>query len=134
MSLNKRFAVLLVSLAFLSGCDGNSESPNNAKADEEYNLIITNNSPLFLKSVVVTVQEKDETHVNSFIDSNISVGEIAKFKMENGNHNFKITLNPKKNYSVSKEVSEKFEADRVIAYQVKIVNNEVAIIKKNEND
>ncbi|WP_238652858.1 hypothetical protein [Paenibacillus piscarius] len=134
MSLNKRLAALLVSLAFLSGCDGNSESPNTAKIDEEYNLIITNNSPLFLKSVVVTVEEKDETHINSFIDSNISVGEIAKFKMENGNHNFKITLNPKKNYSVSKEVSEKFEADKIIAYQVKIVNNEVAIIKKSEKD
>lgn len=60
MSFIKKFSIILISLTLFSGCEGkNSDSPNNKTLnDEEYNLTITNNSPLFLKSVVVTVDEK----------------------------------------------------------------------------
>ncbi|MEK5031566.1 hypothetical protein MKY96_08985 [Paenibacillus sp. FSL R7-0302] len=135
MSFIKKFSIILISLTLFSGCEGkNSDSPNNKTLnDEEYNLTITNNSPLFLKSVVVTVDEKDDTHINSQIDSNINVGEVAKFRIKNGNHSFKITLNPKKNYSVSKEVSDKFEQGKVINYQVEIDRNEVTINKQTDN-
>ncbi|AIQ75322.1 hypothetical protein NST45_07655 [Paenibacillus sp. FSL R7-0163] len=44
--------------------------------DNEYNLMITNNSPLFLKSVVVTEEEEEEDnkHKNALIDANINRG------------------------------------------------------------
>ncbi|MEK8208123.1 hypothetical protein NST41_21180 [Paenibacillus sp. FSL L8-0696] len=42
--------------------------------DNEYNLMITNNSPLFLKSVVVTEEEEDNKHKNALIDANINRG------------------------------------------------------------
>ncbi|MEC0129731.1 MULTISPECIES: hypothetical protein [Paenibacillus] len=45
--------------------------------DNEYNLMITNNSPLFLKSVVVTEEEEEEEdnkHKNALIDANINRG------------------------------------------------------------
>lgn len=62
----------------------------------EYKLMITNNSSLDLKSVVVTVDEKDTIQMDSLIDSNIKLGEVAKFQMKNGKHVFKVTLNRKK--------------------------------------
>lgn len=82
-----------------NGCEGNSSdfsSDSKEADDKEYNLMITNNSPLFLKSVVVTVEEKDNIPINSLIDSNINYGDVAKFRIKNGKHVFKITLNPKK--------------------------------------
>lgn len=88
--------LLILSVTLLSGCEGETSNSLAAADNEEYNLTITNNSPLFLKSVVVTVDEKDDTHINSQIDSNINVGEVAKFRIKNGNHSFKITLNPKR--------------------------------------
>ncbi|ETT34189.1 MULTISPECIES: hypothetical protein [unclassified Paenibacillus] len=121
--------LLILSVTLLSGCEGEPSNNLAAADNEEYNLTITNNSPLFLKSVVVTVDEKDDIHINSQIDSNIKFGEVAKFRIKNGNHSLKITLNPKKNYSVSKEVSEKFEQGKVINYQVEIDRNEVTINK-----
>ncbi|MEK3758889.1 hypothetical protein MKZ07_10615 [Paenibacillus sp. FSL P4-0338] len=126
--------LLILSVTLLSGCEG-EPSNNLAAADNEaYNFTITNNSPLFLKSVVVTVDEKNDTLINAQIDSNIKFGEVAKFRIKNGKHSFKITLNPKKNYSVSKEVSEKFEQGKVIKYQVEIDRNEVTINKQTDNE
>ena len=125
--------LLIFSATLLSGCEGEPSNTLAVADDEAYNLTITNNSPLILKSVVVTVDEKDDTHINSQIDSNIKFGEVAKFRIKNGNHSLKITLNPKKNYSVSKEVSEKFEQGKVIHYQVEIDRNEVTINKQTDN-
>lgn len=34
--------------------------------------------------------------MDSLIDSNIKLGEVAKFQMKNGKHVFKVTLNRKK--------------------------------------
>lgn len=134
MSVKKWLTIFLVFLVLLSGCNGNSpdvSSDTKVVNDKEYNLMITNNSPLFLKSVVVTVEEeKDNNHINSLIDSNINHGDVAKFRIKNGKHVFKITLNPKKNYSVSKVFSDKLEKDEVVEYQVKIEQNEVVIEKK----
>lgn len=86
-------------IVLLSGCKKNNSdtlSDTPTAKDEEYNLMITNNSPLDLKSVVVTVDEKDTIQMDSLIDSNIKLGEVAKFQMKNGKHVFKVTLNPKK--------------------------------------
>ncbi|WP_342482009.1 hypothetical protein NST07_12445 [Paenibacillus sp. FSL L8-0340] len=96
--------------------------------------MITNNSPLDLKSVVVTVKQKDTTLINSLIDSNIKPGEVAKFRVEDGKQTFKITLNPKKNYSVSKEFNEVFGKEEIVEYQVIIEENEVIIKKIKANE
>ncbi|MFC3746196.1 hypothetical protein [Paenibacillus sp. GCM10012306] len=134
MTVKKRLTIFLMFLVLLTGCKGTSSDVSSDTAvpnDKEYNLMITNNSPLFLKSVVVTVEEKNNNQINSLIDSNINLGEAAKFSINNGKHAFKITLNPKKNYSVSKEFREEFEKDKVVEYQVKIEENEVIIKKKD---
>ncbi|MFP4976829.1 hypothetical protein ACE6ED_15600 [Paenibacillus sp. CN-4] len=134
MTIKKLLAICLLFLVGLTGCNGNSpESPNGmavANDEYQYNLIITNNSPLFLKSVVVALKEKDDGQINALMDSNINHGEAAKFRIENGKHAFKITLNPKNNYSVSKEFSEVFEDEEVVDYQIIIEENEVVIAKK----
>lgn len=133
MSIKKLLSIILLSIVFLTGCEGNHSdisSDTNTTNDKEYNLIITNNSPLFLKSVVVALKEKDDGQINALMDSNINHGEAAKFRIENGKHAFKITLNPKNNYSVSKEFSEVFEDEEVVDYQIIIEENEVVIAKK----
>jgi hypothetical protein len=96
--------------------------------------MITNNSPLDLKSVVVTVDEKDTIQMDSLIDSNIKLGEVAKFQMKNGKHVFKVTLNPKKNYSVSREFTEIFRKGIIVDYEVIIEKNEVSIKKIKDNE
>ena len=48
-----------------------------------------------------------------------------------GRYNFKITLNPKNNYSVSQEFEENFNKETILNYEIVIENNEI-IIKKIE--
>ncbi|MEK4208682.1 MULTISPECIES: hypothetical protein [Paenibacillus] len=58
-------------------CEEMVKYDTKVENDNEYNLMITNNSPLFLKSVVVTVEEeeeKDNNHKNALIDANINRG------------------------------------------------------------
>lgn len=124
--------VLTLLIVLLSACDRSSDT--EVVENEEYNLMITNNSPLDLKSVVVTVKQKDTTLINSLIDSNIKPGEVAKFRVEDGKQTFKITLNPKKNYSVSKEFNEVFGKEEIVEYQVIIEENEVIIKKIKANE
>lgn len=124
-------------IVLLSGCEKNNSdtlSDTPTAKDEEYNLMITNNSPLDLKSVVVTVDEKDTIQMDSLIDSNIKLGEVAKFQMKNGKHVFKVTLNPKKNYSVSREFTEIFRKGIIVDYEVIIEKNEVSIKKIKDNE
>ncbi|WP_438493679.1 hypothetical protein [Paenibacillus sp. IHBB 3054] len=129
----KRFVtVLTLLIVLLSACDTSSDT--EVVKNEEYNLMITNNSPLDLKSVVVTVKQKDTTLINSLIDSNIKLGEVAKFRVEDGKQTFKITLNPKENYSVSKEFNEVFGKGEIVEYQVIIEENEVTIKKIKANE
>lgn len=140
MTVKKWLTISLMFLVLLSGCKGNSSdvsSDTKVANDNEYNLLISNNSPLFLKSVVVTVEEekeKDNNQKNALIDANINHGEVAKFRIGNGKQVFKITLNPQKNYSVSKVFSDKFKKDEVVEYQVKIDQNEVTIEKRIINN
>jgi hypothetical protein len=89
---------------------------------------------LYLKSVVVTVEQKDTTLTNSLIDSNIKLGEVAKFRLEDGKKKFKIKINPKKNYSVSKEFDEVFNKGEIVEYQILIEENEVTIKKIKANE
>ncbi|MEK3749209.1 hypothetical protein NYE25_13260 [Paenibacillus sp. FSL E2-8871] len=93
----------------------------------EYNLMITNNSSLDLKSVVVTVDEKDTIQIDALIDSNIKLGEVAKFQMKNGKHVFKVTLNPKKNYSVSREFTEIIVINNLVSSEQNTNINDIVI-------
>lgn len=123
-------SIFILFIVLLSGCERNSADILNdteAADDEVYNLLITNNSPLYLKSVVVTVDEEDDVQINSLIDSNIKSKQVAKFWLNNGKRLFKITLNPKDNYSVSKEFSEVFKEGEIVEYQILIEQNEVSI-------
>lgn len=97
-------------------------------------MLVTNNSPLFLKSVVVTVDEGNEDHKHSLISGNLDLREVAKFTVENGERSFKIKLNPKDSYSVSKEFSEVFRVGEAAEYEIVIDQNEVSIqrIKNNK--
>ncbi|HBS47483.1 MAG TPA: hypothetical protein DEA91_28960 [Paenibacillus sp.] len=130
MAEKKWLFIFILFIVFLTGCERNSSdviNDTNIADDEEYNLMITNNSPLNLKSVVVTVEEGDETLIESLIDSNITFGKVAKFRVKNGKCLFKITLNPKGNYSVSKKSSEVFNKGEIVEYQIQIENNEISI-------
>ncbi|OZQ76486.1 hypothetical protein [Paenibacillus odorifer] len=134
MSRKKYVSLFVLFIVLLSGCEkNNADISNNTDVDvtddQEYNLLITNNSPLFLKSVVVTVDEGNDVQINSLIDSNIKHGGVAKFPIDNGKHLFKVTLNPKDNYSVSKEFNEEFKAGEIVEYQILIEQNEVSIQK-----
>ncbi|MEK4157244.1 hypothetical protein NYE27_19325 [Paenibacillus sp. FSL R10-2779] len=56
-------------------CEEMVKYDTKVENDNEYNLMITNNSPLFLKSVVVTEEEEeDNKHKNALIDANINRG------------------------------------------------------------
>ncbi|WP_342439594.1 hypothetical protein NSS79_12565 [Paenibacillus sp. FSL L8-0436] len=132
MTRKRLVTVLTLLIVLLSACDTSSDT--EVEKNEEYNLMITNNSPLDLKSVVVTVKQKDTTLINSLIDSNIKPGEVAKFRVEDGKQTFKITLNPKENYSVSKEFNEVFGKGEIVEYQVIIEENEVTIKKIKANE
>lgn len=123
-------ACFILFIVFLSGCERNIADPidHTYEADDnEYNLLVTNNSPLFLKSVVVTVDEGNEDHKHSLVSGNLDLREVAKFTVENGERSFKITLNPKDNYSVSKDFSEVFKGGEVAEYEIVIDQNEVSI-------
>lgn len=128
--------LLILLIALLSGCERNISDYSNTEIvkENEYNLTISNNSPLYLKSVVVTVEQKDTTSTNSLIDSNIKFGEVAKFRLKDGKKKFEIKINPKENYSVSKEFNEVFSNEEIIEYQVLIEENEVTIKKIKANE
>ncbi|ASA23311.1 hypothetical protein [Paenibacillus donghaensis] len=137
MTEKKWLSIFILFIFILSGCERNStDIVNDTKVadDEEYNLMITNNSPLYLRSVVVTIEEEDDVQINSLIDSNISFGKVAKFPIKNGKRLFKITLNPKDNYSVSKEFSEVFNEGEIVEYQILIEQNEVSIQRIKDNE
>jgi len=126
----------MVCILFLSiqGCGSKSSSKNYEKTadDNTYNLLITNNTPLFLKSVVIKSSdiEKNIENTDALIDSNIKTGEVAKFNISDvGRYNFKITLNPKNNYSVSQEFEENFNKETIVNYEVMIEKNEITIKK-----
>ncbi|BFH60099.1 hypothetical protein [Paenibacillus azoreducens] len=118
--------IFIIFITLLSGCERSNPDPLN-----DYNLTITNNSPLDLKSIVVTVEGNNDSKINSLIDNNIGYKDIAKFHMKNGKQSFKITINPKGNYSVSKEFSEKFNTEEIVEYQIIIESNEITIQKIN---
>jgi phosphotransferase system IIB component len=114
--------VFIIFIILLSGCERNNPGRLN-----DYNLLITNNSPLDLKSIVVTVEENNDS---GLIDNDIGYKDIAKFHMKNGKQSFKITINPKENYSVSKEFSETFNTEEIVEYQIIIESNEITIQRK----
>lgn len=125
-------------LLSMQGCDKKSisQEENNSNNNKEYNLVITNNTPLYLKSIDVKLYEdngiqKNGKEINALIDSNINTGEVGKFYIsEVGKTSFKITLNPKNNYSVSQEFKENFDNNTTIKYDVVIEQNEIKIKKE----
>lgn len=66
------------------------------------------------------------------IYNDIGYKDIAKFHMDNGKQSFKITINPKKNYSVSNDFIDTFTPNEINEYQIKIESNEVIIQKVNK--
>lgn len=115
-------------LFFVQGCKKRTEDLIN---NQEYNLLITNNTPLSLKSIVIEINhEKNNQNINALIDSNINTGGTAKFYIPDvGNCNFKIILNPKNNYSVSKKFTDSFSKSSIQEYEIIIQENEVIIQK-----
>ncbi len=134
--MKHRVLIIIVSILFLllQGCGRKSSSNDFEKTtdDNTYNLLITNNTPLFLKSIVIKSSDVDKSNENTdaLIDSNIKTGEVGKFNISNvGRYNFRITLNPKNNYSVSQEFEENFNKSSIVNYEVVIENNEITIKK-----
>lgn len=126
----KYLAGFILFIVLLSGCERNIADHINhtyETDDNEYNLLVTNNSPLFLKSVVVSVDEGNEDHQHALMSGNLDLREVAKFTVENGKRSFKIKINPKDNYSVSKEFSEVFKVGEAAEYEIVIDQNEVSI-------
>lgn len=124
----------MVCILFLSiqGCGSKSSSNEKTTDDNTYNLLITNNTPLFLKSIVIKSSDVDKNNENTdaLIDSNIKTGEVGKFNISDvGRYNFRITLNPKNNYSVSQEFEENFNKETIVNYEVVIEKNEITIKK-----
>lgn len=136
--MKHRVLIIIICILLLSmqGCGRKSISKEyeNTTDDTTYNLLITNNTPLFLKSIVIKRGdvEKNNENTDALIDSNIKTGEDGKFYISDvGRYNFKITLNPKNNYSVSQEFEENFNKETILNYEIVIENNEI-IIKKIE--
>ncbi len=136
--MKHRVLIILVCILFLSiqGCGIKSSSKEYEETanNNTYNLLITNNTPLFLKSIVIKNSDinKNNESADALIDSNIKTGEVGKFNITNvGLYNFRITLNPKNNYSVSQEFEENFNEDTIVNYEIVIEKNEISI-KKNE--
>ena len=134
--MKHRVLIIIVSILFLllQGCGTKSSSNDIEKTadDNTYNLLITNNTPLFLKSIVIKSSDIDKSKENTdaLIDSNIKTGEVGKFNIpEIGQYNFRITLNPKNNYSVSQEFEENFSNESIVNYEVVIEKNEITIKK-----
>ena len=133
--MKHRVLIIIICILLLSmqGCRRKSIS-KEYENDTTYNLLITNNTPLFLKSIVIKRGdvEKNNENTDALIDSNIKTGEVGKFYISDvGQYNFKITLNPKNNYSVSQEFEENFNKETILNYEIVIENNEI-IIKKIE--
>ncbi|AIQ17568.1 hypothetical protein H70357_13535 [Paenibacillus sp. FSL H7-0357] len=73
-------------------------------------------------------------HAFSIFNQHNKLTEVAKFRVEDGKQTFKITLNSKENYSVSKEFNEVFGKGEIVEYQVIIEENEVTIKKIKANE
>lgn len=137
--MSKKWIMIITCILLLSvqGCErkSNNQNENSLSDNKEYNLLITNNTPLLLKSIVVKLSGDQDKQISSkeidaLIDSNIKTGGTGKFYIsEVGEYNFKITLNPKNNYSVSEEFKEDFGNETIIKYEVVIEQNEIKIQK-----
>ncbi len=134
--MKNRVLIIVVCILLLSiqGCGRKSSGKDYEKTsdDDTYNLLITNSTPLFLKSIVIKRSDADKNNENidALIDSNIKTGEVGKFNIpEIGRYNLKITLNPKNNYSVSQEFEENFSNESMVNYEVVIEKNEITIKK-----
>ncbi|MBS5956894.1 MAG: hypothetical protein KIC73_08330 [Clostridiales bacterium] len=130
--------ILLMLLINIQGCEKKSFNPNEIETSDnkEYNLLVTNNTPLSMKSIVVKIIEnganKNNKEIDALIDSNIKTEEVGKFYISGaGTTKFKITLNPKNNYSVSQEFEENVNSKVILKYEILIEQNEIKIKKIN---
>lgn len=130
--------ILLMLLINIQGCEKKSLNPNEIETSDnkEYNLLVTNNTPLSMKSIVVKIigngANKNNKEIDALIDSNIKTEEVGKFYISGaGTTKFKITLNPKNNYSVSQEFEENVNSKVILKYEILIEQNEIKIKKIN---
>lgn len=138
--IKKWFIIMsFILLIGLQGCNKKSINSKeiNISDNKEYNLLVTNNTPLSMKSIVVKLignsGNKKDNKIDALIDSNIKTGEVGKFYLsEVGSLKYKIILNPKNNYSVSQDFEEIINDKVVLKYDVVIEQNEIKIIKSTD--